>query len=229
MVGGKKDLKPLSARHAVICAAVSGWHTDSPCSWLSPTSAQTVVEWAHSYPTDASTAVLAEAFVNLARDGLFYRVLYPVFREPQYICSYEGSFLNELPADIGDYISDASPGSMRSLWEDVREEHNASHGIAWHWWGLCAAQGSQGPSGSPIGPCLGPSCCWFQDGSSGCNWQIEFADVPRDGWPDMSFLSCGTGRRARGPDSYVTQIIAARKALELRAPDLPWPLDDEHK
>jgi len=89
-----------------------------------------------------------------------------LFDPPCYYCEFDSRFLRELP-----------DGSEHTLaWDSYVDDYDDEHGSkTWKRLGLCAGQGSQGPSDALWGPCLGASCCWFEDGSKHCNHQLTFA------------------------------------------------------
>ena len=178
----------LSARQALICAAVTGWAGDEPSSWPSPMPESDILEWGESYTKDISAEMFVSAFRILVADGLFFVVCHPIFKAPLYYCSLDARFLKELPDNICWVNQQYDKRYAIAMWEDCSCEYSEKHGTTWLLWGLCAGQGSQGPSDSPWGPCLGCECSWFTNGDKKCNWQHAFADVHRSGWPDLAFL-----------------------------------------
>jgi len=179
---------------------------------------QDILAWAASHA--GSDDGLAEAFATLAREGLFHRVLYPVFAVPAYYCSYDDRFLDELPENIGDWIPGTTIPTLKESWEAEFLESSDEFAETWIYWGLCNGQGSQSGS-SGQGPCLGPSCSWFTDGNERCNWGLPFADVPRDGWPNMRFLHILADERLS--EESLTQAL---RAWRVRSPQLPWPPEE---
>jgi hypothetical protein len=174
-----------------------------------------IIAWAASYL--GGEEGLAAAFADLAREGLFHRVLYSIFAVPVYYCSYDERFVDELPANIGAWITGATIFDLKAFWSAEFDENGDAFAGTWIYWGLCAGQGSQS-GGSPTGPCRGPGCAWFIDGSQECNWGLQFADVPRTGWPDTSFLAASTKNVA--DEDRIEQSLAAWRKV---APELPWP------
>ena len=70
--------------------------------------------------------------------------------------------IDQLPYELCDMICNYS--------EDYDEQYDKT----WRKMGLCAGQGSQGPSDAPWGPCLGSSCFWFEDNKEYCNHGLTF-------------------------------------------------------
>jgi hypothetical protein len=203
----------LSARQALICAALTGWKGDQPCPWQSPASEETITAWAASY--GSTTHELSAAFRALVEEGLFFRVLYPIFAVPVYYCCYAAECIDELPANVDDLITGAeSIATLKAFWQTAADENNKEYGPGWMCWGLCDGQGSQTGS-SPTGACVGPGCVWFADGSAACHWELPFADIARTGWPDTRFLSQPTQQA----DVIATSQCMA--ALQQAAPDFP--------
>lgn len=66
----------LNARQALICAAITGWAGDGPCSWQSPMPEKDILAWAHSYSRSATNEELAQAFQALLTEKLFFLVRY---------------------------------------------------------------------------------------------------------------------------------------------------------
>jgi hypothetical protein len=155
----------ITPRQALIYAALTGWKGDEPNPWFCPVAINDLLAWAGSYhpePVDS----LPRAFEELVLEGLFFEICRGLFDPPCYYCSFDSRFLEELP-DGPEYVD-----YWRSLVDDYDEEYGRS---TWRSLGLCAGQGSQGPSDSPWGPCLGASCCWFVDGDERCNHDLRFA------------------------------------------------------
>ena len=177
--------------------------------------AQDIIAWAASYL--GGEEGLAAAFADLTSQGLFHQVLYPIFNVPVYYCSYDERFLEELPLNIDAWIKGASLSDLKDFWSAEFDKNGDEFAETWIYWGLCAGQGSQSSS-SPTGPCLGPGCSWFIDGSSQCNWELRFADVPRTGWPDTEFLSAIVDKIPE--DGTITRALAE---WQKRAPELNWP------
>ena len=90
----------MTARQALICAAVTGWKGDLPSSWPCPQNAETILAWGKSYLPTASDEDLASAFQDLQEEGLFYLILYPVFEKRYYYCSLSIRFLEELQEEL---------------------------------------------------------------------------------------------------------------------------------
>ena len=218
----------LSARQALICAAITGWAGDGPSSWQSPKSQKDIVEWAQSYLGSAASEELDEAFQELLAENLFFLVCHPVFAVPVYYCSLDSTVLRELPDEMS-FIEFGSRDKrdvsyVADMWDGMRDEYSEENGTTWLRWGLCAAQGSQGPSDSPWGPCLGSDCCCFKRGDEECNWGLSFGDVKRTGWPDMSFLQY-VKRDTLSQIEIESQAGKVLKALKTISPDFPWPSD----
>jgi len=184
----------LSPRQALIAAAITGWRGDGPSSWSSPQPKDDILAWARSYRPDAAAVELMDAFHKLTEEGCWTAVRYPIFAAEQYYCHYWSDFIQELPEPVAAYIAaDAGTEALTrswliAFWDDLFDRFAEMYGGAWIFWGLCAGQGSQGPSDAPWGPCLGPSCGWFQDGHAECNWGIRFRRTPEVAYPDMSIL-----------------------------------------
>jgi len=215
---------PLSAREAIICAAVSGWAGDGMTPWPSPQTADTIFAWARSFRNNLSEDDVSAAFKVLVQEGLFHEILYPIFKDPVFFCPYESKFLEELincqqEHALGFFIAEA-----KDYWDFLLAELT-KFGPAAIFWGLCQGQGSQGPSGSPEGPCLGPSCAWFTEGNSKCNWDLTFANVPRDGWPDLRFLHALNIDTES--DRHKDLMLSAIEHLRRAAPYLPWPSEKQ--
>jgi hypothetical protein len=205
----------LSARQALICAALTGWKGDGVSPWPCPQTEDTIVAWAASYLGSKNGP--QEVFAVLVEEGLFFRVLYPIFAVPVYYCSYAVEFLDQLPETAGEIIAGAnSIDDLIGFWEAEFNENNEEYGPAWTCWGLCAGQGGEG-DGATIGPCLGPGCYWFTDDKAKCQWELHFADVARTGWPNTVFLS------GPGPTGNVSAVRQCMEGLQQAAPDFPWP------
>lgn len=209
----------LSARQAIICAALTGSKGDAPNPWSSPTPEDTIIAWAASYRANENG--LADAFAALVGEGLFFRVLYPIFAVPVYFCSYAIDFLDELPANIDELIAGSeSIAVLKARWKDEFEENTNEYGPAWMCWGVCHGQGDvNGNSGIDVtdGPCLGPTCYWFTSEDASCEWDLPFANVERTGWPDTTFLV------GIGPPTNVSATHRCLVALQQAAPEFPWP------
>ncbi len=205
----------LSARQALVCAALTGWRGDDPNAWQCPMPERDILAWAGSYLGNEEGLVAAHA--DLVSEGLFHQVLYPIFRVPVYYCSYDERFLEELPTNIEAWIKGASIPQLKEFWNDEFAKNSDEFAEAWIYWGLCTGQGSQSSS-SRTGPCLGPGCSWFIDGKAHCNWNLDFADVARTGWPDTTFLSAIADEV---PDEGT--ITRSLTQWRNRAPELAWP------
>ena len=154
-------------RQALIHAAVEGWKGDGQCSWISPTTATDICAWAESHLVgSAQNQGLLQAFEELVLEGLFFEIHHGLFDPSCYYCSFNSVFLEEIP-NGSQYVD---------FWNDLVLRYDEEHGLStWRHLGLCAGQGSQGPSDAPWGPCLGTSCCWFGDGSERCNHGLKFS------------------------------------------------------
>ena len=161
--GAKESKYGKTPRQALILAALSGWRGDEPCSWISPVTREDLIAWGESHYGGPS-AHLERAFTALELAGLFFEVHPSTFSPAVYYCCFDPDFLQELP-DSDQY---------QDLWESFVDDYDAEYGDAWRHAGLCAGQGSQGPSDSRWGPCLGSSCCWYQDGDKSCNHELSF-------------------------------------------------------
>lgn len=156
--------KSITPRQALISAALCGWKGDEPSTWISPVVAEDILGWAKSY-LPGPNKFLASAFENLVTEGLFFEIHHGVFDPPCYYCSFVADFLKEIPTGP-DFID---------FWEDIVDKYNKEYGLSiWHRLGVCAGQGSQGPSGEGWGSCLGASCCSFLDGSEHCTHDLNF-------------------------------------------------------
>lgn len=196
MTGKERDIV-LTARQALIAAAVTGWCGDGFCSWSSPVERETLLAWGGSYQHGLSASALEQALDELACEGLFYKILYPIFEQPCYYCSYDSMFLEELPDPIADYINTTKQGfelsglsDLIGQWNYMKGKFIGEWGLAARFWGLCLGQGSQGPSDGGFAPCLGPSCCCFESGEEQCNWELQFDRSHKTTFPDMSVLDC---------------------------------------
>jgi hypothetical protein len=163
-IGAAHSRAGLNPRQAIIFAAATGWHGDDPSPWQSPATERTLLAWANSHYQGPS-ADLALALRATTSEKLFFTVHPSVFSETCYYCTFDTDFLDEL-----DRAED-----VRAIWEDITYEYDQEHGKRWRQDGICAGQGSEGPSDAPWGPCLGSSCIWFRDGKDDCNWQLPFA------------------------------------------------------
>lgn len=161
--GDKKSKYGTTPRQALILAALSGWSGDDPCSWSSPVAREDLIAWGESHYGGPS-AHLECAFSALELEGLFYEIHPAVFSSAVYYCCFDPDFLQELP----------DSDQNQELWEAFSNEYDEEYGNTWRSTGLCAGQGSQGPSDARWGPCLGSSCCWFKDGNESCNHALPF-------------------------------------------------------
>ena len=130
---------------------------------MSPVAHVDLIEWGGSHYGGPSVH-LECAFTALELEGRFFEVHPVVFSPAVYYCSFDPDFLQELP-DSSQYYE---------MWGAFVDEYDEEYGITWRRAGLCAGQGSQGPSGARWGPCLGTSCSWFQDGEESCNHELPF-------------------------------------------------------
>ena len=152
----------MNYRKALINAALCGWKGDDPGSWPYPADLETILAWGSSYCKKGTQSKdLLPTFKELVKAGLFFEVHSGLFKVPCYYCSFETKFLSEITEDASNF----------ELWDDLVEEYDGEHGMAWRKYGLCAGQGRQGP----WGPCRGVECTWFKDGKEGCSWDLEFA------------------------------------------------------
>jgi hypothetical protein len=159
----------LTARQALIKAAVGGWAGDELCSWHCPATEETIIAMAKSH-AGPNTVDFPAVFQDLVDDGLFFEVHHGVFDPPVYYCSYDPDFLEEINGSPED----------KSAWKAICEENDEVYGIStWRSLGLCAGQGSEGPSDARWGPCLGTSCCCFEDGSEECTHELTFTKSQR--------------------------------------------------
>lgn len=155
----------ITPRQALIYAALTGWKGDEPNPWFCPVAINDLLAWAGSHRPD-SVGSLPQAFEELVREGLFFEIHRGLFDPPCYYCSFQSRFLEELP-DGQEHVD---------YWEGLVDDYDDRYGLkTWRRLGLCAGQGSEGPSGSPWGPCLGASCCWFVDGDERCHHDLHFA------------------------------------------------------
>ena len=203
----KTNASSLTPRQALIAAAVTGYKGEGPSSWPSPVPRSVIIDYARSYSPELSDAEFQEAFDQLTSEKCWTAIEYHrVFAEPYYYCHYWSEFLKELPDPLSDFMDPGMEGSvtkssLRDLWDYLFEKFSDESGAAWLYWGLCAGQGSEGPSDSPWGPCLGPSCCWHKEGEPSCHWQLEFSRSSNVSFPDMSILRASN----REPWSKVNQ------------------------
>jgi len=159
----QEELPAVTPRQALIYAALVGWNGDEPSPWISPISIEDIFAWANSH-LHGTVDSLIPAFEKLEAEGLFFEIHKGLFDPSCYFCSYRTDFLKEIP-DGEDYTD---------CWGGFSEDYDERYGFkTWRALGLCAGQGSQGPSDASWGPCLGSSCCWFKD-SSECNHGLEF-------------------------------------------------------
>lgn len=155
----------VTPRQALVYAALCGWYGDDPGPWISPVAVDDILAWAKSHYR-GPVEDLAPVFEDLVTEGLFFEVCHGLFDPPCYYCKFDSRFLHGLP-----------DGSEHTLaWDSYVDDYDDEHGSkTWKRLGLCAGQGSQGPSDAPWGPRLGASCCWFEDGSKHCRHQLAFA------------------------------------------------------
>jgi hypothetical protein len=156
----------ITVRQAVIKAAVTGWAGDELSDWPCPATADTIIAWAASHLGHGGGNPQAD-FSQLIDEGLFFEVHHGVFDPPVYYCSLDPAFLKELPAEE----------EALDTWKRMRERYDVQYGDStWRAFGLCAGQGSEGPSDGPWGPCLGASCCRFEEGFLECMHDLRFAE-----------------------------------------------------
>jgi len=162
----KQKLSVLTPRQALIYAAAEGWQGDDPSPWISPAAVGDILAWAKSHISgQTQDEDFSSAFDELVLEGLFFEIHQGLFDPPCYYCSFDTDFLKEIP-DGSQWVD---------FWDDWVQRYDEEHGFkTWRRMGLCAGQGSQGPSDAPWGPCLGPSCCWFEDGDEQCNHELRF-------------------------------------------------------
>lgn len=164
-IGAGASNQDLTPRQAMIAAAMAGRLGDDFSSWNSPMDRSSLLDWAESH-YQGPQEHLEVALRALLAEGLFFEVHPGVFAEPCYFCSYEPSFLEELPG--GDQHAEA--------WEKFRRV-NSKHHPDWVSVGLCHGHGSES-SGSDIGCCLGTSCCCFAGyGDKSCTHELAFNPV----------------------------------------------------
>ena len=184
----------LTARQALIAAAVADPSDEVLCPWPSPIAKSDLLAYARWYQPNLEAADLDRALDALISEGCFHAVRYPIFQETILFCAYWSEFLKELPDPVSAYIcahSKEAPVTREELtnfWESTFAEYSDQWGASWVYWGMCTGQGSQGPSGAPIAPCLGPSCCWYEDGKSECNWGLKFRKERPSENPNMEVL-----------------------------------------
>ena len=157
----KDERTEVPSRQALIYAALVGWRCDEPCPWISPISIEDILAWAKSH-FHGTMDSLIPAFKELEVEGLFFEIHKGFFNPACYFCSYKTDFLKGI-SDGEEHID---------YWNDFSMDYDESHGMkGWRKQGICAGQGSLGPS--DWGPCLGSSCCWFED-SSKCKHDLKF-------------------------------------------------------
>ena len=167
----------VTPRQALIYAALVGWKGDEPSPWFCPVAIDDILAWAKSHFQGTKESLIT-AFKELETEGLFFEIHKGVFDPPCYFCSYKTHFLNE--------ISDGKANI--DYWDGVSEDYDEKYGLkTWRTMGLCAGQGSQGPSDAPWGPCLGYSCCWFEEGDKKCNHELLFS-------PNKTVICDGCGK-----------------------------------
>jgi hypothetical protein len=166
----------ITPRQALIYAALAGWRGDEPNPWFCPVAIDDLLAWAASYrphPIDSLSQVLDE----LVLEGLFFEVHRGLFSPPCYYCSYAVKFLRDIPDGL-EHVE---------YWQGLMDRYDEEHGPdIWRRLGLCAGQGSQGPSDAPWGPCRGTACCWFVNGNERCNHSLRFAKGLK-----VSCVGCG--------------------------------------
>ena len=157
----------VTPRQAFIYSALEGWKNDGPNPWHNPISIDTILAWAESHLSGITeTNLLLSEFEKLTLEGLFFEVHHGLFDPACYFCSYDPNFLKEIP-DGTEHIT---------YWETLTEDYDENYGFStWRNLGLCGGQGSQGPSGSPWGPCLGTSCCAFENAVEDCTQGLHFS------------------------------------------------------
>ncbi|MEI6166689.1 MAG: hypothetical protein WCS52_05800 [bacterium] len=212
----------LSARQALICACVAEWAGDAPSMWVSPAIEADILAWAKSHSPTIKDEELTAAFQELLTEELFVLVCHPVFAQPVYYCSLDSNFLKELPDDICIGGAEFDIKFIGAFWEDFQERYFEEYGTTWLLWGLCAAQGSQGPSDSPWGPCLGCSCVCFTKGEAECNFGLNFENIDRSGWPDLKYLH-HINADVYSVKKRETMTHASIVELKHRQPEFPWP------
>lgn len=162
-IGAERSRSGLNPRQALIMAALVGWCGDKPCSWQSPVDRSTLLAWAESH-YQGPAADLEIALDALVLQGLFFDIHPAVFASTCYYCSFDSEFLAEVPHEAED----------ANFWSSLSEDYNEEYGFTWLKTGLCAGQGSQGPSDAPWGPCVGSSCVCFRSGAERCNWGLQY-------------------------------------------------------
>ena len=226
---GTNGLTQLTPRQALICAAVTGWDGDEPCSWPWPVPASDIAAWGRSHLPRMSEVEAEEAFQLLVQDGLFLRICYPIFKRSYFACWYESAFLRELPEhwtfpgwQSGEHLSIQD---VSNFWDDLQSKTTDQYGAAFVWWGICAGQGSQsGDSG--WGPCLGPSCSWYTDDkNTECHHGLEFVRMPGVLLPDMGVLhsvywpEVSDDERTRAMDAAIVALRKVDSSLPCRTSD----------
>jgi hypothetical protein len=217
------SVSPLTPRQAVICAAITGWRGDMPSPWSWPVAAEDIIAWAQSHEQSQNKASLSRGLKQLVSEGLFLPICYPVFIKPYYSCGYVSSFLKELPAEMQfpGWDGDKSIADIEEFWEGLQEKLIMQYGPTPVWWGVCAGQGSEGPSDIPSGPCLGPSCCCYSNKNrDSCHHGLEFVHIAAEKMPDMGFLHYRDWSLLN-EDERLKAMDDAILRLKTIAPDLP--------
>ena len=164
---GRNESAMVTPRQALIYAAAEGWKGDGPSPWISPVANDDILAWAESHLSSSThnRQVLLSAFEKLIQERLFFEIHKGLFNSPSFYCSFDANFLKEIPD--GEEYAD--------FWNDCVQRYDEEYGFkTWRILGLCAGQGSQGPSDAPWGPCLGSSCGWFEDNKEHCNHGLRF-------------------------------------------------------
>lgn len=164
---GRNESAMVTPRQALIYAAAEGWKGDGPSPWISPVANNDILAWAESHLSSSTYnhQILLSAFEKLIQEGLFFEIHKGLYNPPCLYCSFDTNFLKEIPD--GEKYAD--------FWNDCVQRYDEEYGSkTWRRLGLCAGQGSQGPSDAPWGPCLGSSCCWFEDNKEYCNHELRF-------------------------------------------------------
>ena len=223
----RMELRVPSARRSLICAAAVGWKGDEISPWPCPQSEETLLAWAKSFGKELSQDALEWAFQELVDENLFRRVLYPVFTIPVFYCSFETSFLDELSARETLDALKTTKEEMRAFWNELVDRYMA-FGPAWVYWGLCHGQGSEGPSDSPYGPCLGPSCSSCRRSRGKCNWELPLVAEGHWDWPDLSFLQTIHENAVGDWQKHRASLLNAIAHLKARSPERRYPVRAQH-
>ncbi|MBP7933636.1 MAG: hypothetical protein KA354_03205 [Phycisphaerae bacterium] len=154
---------PLSARQALIQAALAACQENPGGIWPSPLPASEILQAAEAVAGRAY-GNLGPAFQALVIEGLFFEVHHDLFDAPAYYCSYDNRFLRELLE--GD--------SQAGAWNDLAAVMDNRFGPStWRGLGLCAGQGR---ADGWLGPCLGAACPQTRGNAKRCFRGLAFAE-----------------------------------------------------